>query len=399
MIRFNKKDGKAIQFYHEEGNHSSLNANSIRDILINSKGEIWIATFGGGVDKILIQNITSVEEKENYSFVHYTKNENLQSSLSDNEVITLFEDKDENLWIGTYHGGLNKFEPENKSLPPEKAKFIHYSVKEKSPASLCSNTVMALAQDQEGFLWIGTFGGGLDKLNVKSGLLSHYHRDKSGRNRNNILSDDEVLSLYMDRSGILWVGSHLGEGVTKIQRNYAKFELINSRSSEAIKLNDDVVWSVYKDRKENLWVGTYRGGLNKLDFNNEKSETFFNDPDNPNSLSSDHIRSIAEDNFGNIWIGTYNAGLNRLDPDTKLITVLKNEPGNHSSLSANQILDIYVESDSIIWAATYGGGLNKLTFRKNTNGYLSSIKIYKHTSSNPHSISDDRVYIIYKDKK
>jgi two-component sensor histidine kinase/streptogramin lyase len=184
-----------------------------------------------------------------------------------------------------------------------------------------------------------------------------------------------------------------------MQKNYAKFQLINRKSSSPLKLNDDVVWSVFRDSKNNLWIGTYRGGLNKINFESRSTKTFMNEIDNPNSLSNNHIRSINEDNFGNIWIGTYSGGLNRYNPKTNKFTVFMNEADNPNSLSANQVLDIFIESDTVIWAATFGGGLNKILFKKNSSEDNPVFIHYKHNSKISSSITDNRVYVIYKDSR
>lgn len=123
------------------------------------------------------------------------------------------------------------------------------------------------------------------------------------------MGDNDVLSLCTDRSGIIWAGSHLGAGVTKIQPNNAKFNLIKHESRNQNSLNDNVVWAIYKDIENILWIGTYKGGINRIDLqsNNFSSIT---KTQSSNSISANHIRVIKEDSYGNLWIGTYDGGLN-----------------------------------------------------------------------------------------
>jgi ligand-binding sensor domain-containing protein len=114
--------------------------------------------------------------------------------------------------------------------------------------------------------------------------------------------------MYEDRSGIIWIGTHLGRGISKLERNKIKFNHLKNNASPA-SLNDDVVWSIYKDEHE-LWVGTYRGGLNRI--SNNKFKFYLNDPSDPKSITDNHIRSIRKDFNGDIWLGTYSGGLNNL---------------------------------------------------------------------------------------
>ena len=397
LIKFDKKNNKGIHYYNDPDNPFSISSNRVTDLILDSNDDLWIATFGGGLNKLVNDKSggDNKDKEQTVKFLHYKSEENNKSSISDNKTICLFEDKDANMWIGTFYGGLNKLDTINKTLPPAKARFKHYIENKKLNNSLSDNTVMAIQQDFEGYLWIGTFGGGIDRFNTDKETFINLSKISTQLES---FQDLEILSLFVDRSGILWAGSHLGEGVTKIQKYYSKFETINRRSARNLKLNDDVVWSLFKDSKDNLWVGTYRGGVNVLNFSSKQTRIYKQSPDGKNSISDNHIRSLAEDKLGNIWIGTYSGGLNRVDKSGQKVEVFKNEPGNSNSLSANQILDIYIESENKIWIATFGGGLNKLSFSDNTSG-IPEITTYKHNPSDPNSLSDDRVYTILRDSK
>ncbi len=397
IIKFDKKNKTGIHIFYEPKNPLSLDCNRITDIITDKDDQIWVATFGDGLNKLIQGSLEDdkLNSKIKPGFLHYKMNRNLKSSLSDDYVIALFEDKLGNIWIGTFSGGLNKLSVNEKKQPPEKAKFTRFMKTESNKQGLSDNTVMAIVQDFEGYIWIGTFGGGLDRFDTETESFTNFLKISS---QAELFPDFEILSLFIDNSGILWVGSHLGEGVTKIQKSKLKFEIINRRSSENLKLNDDVVWALFKDEENNLWVGTYKGGLNFFNFKTNQKRIFNLSSENPNQISDNHIRSITEDRLGNIWIGTYSGGLNRIDKSRKEIEVFKNEPGNSNSLSANQVLDIYIESEKTIWVATFGGGLNKLTFNTNSSGE-PIFKVFKHLSSDPASLSDDRIYTILKDEK
>lgn len=393
LIKFDKKNNKGIHYYNDPDNPFSISSNRVTDLLIDNYDELWIATFGGGINK-LIRKIVSENDKNDLGlqgFLRYTSNQSNIHSLNDDKTISLFEDINGNIWIGTFYGGLNLINSENKSLPPDRLKFKHYN----KSNGLSNETVMAINQDAEGYIWIGTFGGGIDRLNPQLSQIINFSEISSSQIS---FPDVEILSLFVDRSGILWAGSHLGEGVAKIQKSKLKFDIIKSKSPGNLKLNDDVVWSILKDRKENLWVGTYRGGVNILNLNKNQRQIIKKSDDKNLGISDNHIRSFAEDKFGNIWIGTYSGGLNRISSDKKRIDVFKNEPENLNSLSANQVLDIFIESETTIWAATFGGGLNKITFSDNTSG-TPEFQAYRNDPSDVNSLSDDRVYSILKDSK
>jgi len=386
-----KENGKHI--YNDENKPTSLSSNRVLDILFDTNEDIWIATFGGGLNKLDRNNSGKSQPRNSQqaNFLRYTSTKNDQNSLSDDKTISLFEDKDRSIWVGTFYGGLNKLDSINKKLPPGEARFINYNPKN---SGISDNTVMTLQQDLDEYLWIGTFGNGIDRLDIKNEIFLNFNELSS---QQLVFPDVELLSLFVDRLGILWAGSHLGEGVTKIQKFNLKFDIVNSKSTGNLKLKDDVVWSLFKDSRENLWVGTYRGGVNILNFKTNHRQIYKKTDGKIYGINDNHIRSITEDSFGNIWIGCYSGGLNRINLSNGKIDVYKNEPGNSNSLSSNQVLDIYVESENTIWVTTFGGGLNKLNFTDNSSG-VPEFKAYRHNPSDPASLSDDRVYTILKDK-
>ncbi len=309
IIKFDRKKENGKHIFYDEDNPTSLSSNRVLDILLDTNGEIWVATFGSGLNKLLPDNYGKSNQSNSQpaNFLRYKSNKNYKYSISDDKTISLFEDKDRNIWIGTFYGGLNKLDSINKKLPPGEAKFINYNQKN---SSLSNNTVMAIQQNYDGYLWIGTFGGGIDRFNINDDSFINFSKISSPQNA---FPDVEILSLFVDRSGILWAGSHLGEGVTKIQKIKLKFDIINSKSTGNLKLNDDVVWSLFKDSKGNLWVGTYRGGLNVLNFKTKERQIYKKSDDKIYGISDNHIRAITEDKLGNIWVGTYSGGLNRIN--------------------------------------------------------------------------------------
>jgi len=400
LLRFNKKNETALHFYNLANFNLSLSNNRITDILIDREKTVWIATFGGGLNRVISNpnaNLSSKDfSKYNLLFFSYRNQKNNKYSLADDKVISLFEDKDETIWVGTFEGGLNKLDRKNRNLPPSEIKFSHYMKLKNTDNCIGNNTIMDIVQDYDGYLWIGTFGNGIDRLNIEAESFRHYYNDPANPNAH---PDNEILSLLVDNSGIIWVGAHLGEGITKIKKNTAKFKYLKNEPGNSQSLNDNIVWAIHKDFNNILWVGTYKGGLNFIDQNKNKSAAYQFSMDDPNSISDNHIRVIKEDNFNNLWIGTYSGGINRFKPQTGKFERFLFDPDNSHSLSANQVQDIFIESDTTIWVATFGGGLNKLSFKTNSSDELPMITVYKNDPFDSTTISDDRVYVLYEDSK
>ena len=391
IIRFDPKNETAKHFYHSTEDKNSLGSNRATKILIDNDSTIWIGTFGGGLNKMIVGNSSGTEK---FTFTSYGNVPGRSDYLGDNRIITLLEDKDKDIWLGTYSGGLCRIKKNQKTLLPEFVKVIRYIYQEKNKHGLSNNTVMDITQDNSGYIWIGTFGGGLDRFNKATGHFLHFLNDPSDPTS---FPENDILSLSLDRSGIVWVGSHVGGGVTLVRENRTKFNVLKSIPGNPNSLNDGIVWSIFEDKNNDLWMGTYRGGLNLFDEKSGEFKAFKNDPQDTNSLSSNHIRAIEEDRFGNFWIGTYSGGVNKYNPETRLFTRYVHNDNDSNSISGNQIQDIFVESDTVIWVGTFGAGLNKLTFDKNSAVSSPHVTVYRNDPTNPYSLSDDRVYVIYKD--
>lgn len=169
---------------------------------------------------------------------------------------------------------------------------------------LSESTVLAIAQDAEGFMWFGTREG-LNRYNARSIRVFRGERETAGS-----LSDSFIYALLSDRRGRLWVGTR--NGLNRFHRESETFESIFSQPGNDRSLSDDAVTALMEARDGLIWVGTRRG-LNLLDESDSISfMRFTHHPDSENSLVNDDIHSIYQDREGVIWIGTSD-GVSRLE--------------------------------------------------------------------------------------
>lgn len=386
LIRFDKESGNIKRFHYTENNPKGFNSNRVKSISVD--GDIvWIGTLGAGLIKMIYNNGKA-------EFINY-RNDNKKHSLSNDRIMSLYNDRSGNLWIGTYGGGLNLLEKNQQTKSPAETIFKHYSNDVYSNNSLSNNIVTAIKQDQFGLIWIGTYGGGLDKLNPVSNTFYNY---KHNPERTSSLSKNDILTIFEDGSGNLWIGTHLGSGLSKLERNRIKFNRILRKTNEIAGLNDDVVWAITNDNENNIWVGTYKGGLDKWDRSLNSFKNYSPNLNSANSISDNHIRSLKCDGKGNLLIGTYSGGLNILNKKENKFYKYIYDPDDSSSLGANQVQSIFIDRNGDYWIGTFGGGLNKV---KNKNTFPQDIEFirYRHNSNEPFSISDDRVYTIFEDSE
>ncbi|OQY48954.1 MAG: hypothetical protein B6242_00740 [Anaerolineaceae bacterium 4572_78] len=250
------------------------------------------------------------------------------------------------LWIGTVGGGINK-------LPSGKERFLHYRHDPQDTNSLSNHQVSAMTLDTNGTLWIGTNGGGLDKFDRQNNKFTHYTHEP---NNPNSLSHDTISAIYQDQAGMLWVGTVL-EGLNRFDFTQQQFTHYKHNPNEPNSLSHNNVSTIYQDQAGVLWIGTYGGGLNK--FERGVFIPYQHNPYNTDSLGSNDITFIYEDQTGFLWIGTDGGGLNLFDRETQIFSHYLNDPKNNASLSNNSVLSIFEDSAGMLWIGTNGGGLEK----------------------------------------
>ncbi|HEX2867407.1 MAG TPA: two-component regulator propeller domain-containing protein [Ignavibacteriales bacterium] len=392
LFSFDTATGKVKQFVHDPRNPNSISSNRIVSLTEDKNGILWAGTFGGGLNRIE-RRFNSRLDEFTLSVTSFQNLSPVPGSLSDNRVTSVFQDKDGNLWAGTFGGGLEKL-PFNYlgAKDPQRVNFIHYKNNPNDRYSLGSNWIMKVIQDRAGSLWIATFGGGLSRLDPYTGKFSVFKNDPMNPGS---LSDNDVISLCEDQSGIIWIGTHLGKGINRYDKSRNKFKHYRHIPGDPTSLSDNVVWTFSEDLEGNIWIGTYRGGLNLFDRHTHRFLSFKNNPSNPNSLSSNHVRAVFADKEDNLWIGTYNAGLNFYNRKTKKFTVYRHDPKDSTSIAENQVISILEDRTGTVWVGTFGGGLNRTV---KDNGKFSFIQ-FKNNPSDPRSLSDNRVYKIYEDRE
>jgi hypothetical protein len=344
LFLYEKGTGKHHYFSHSSENPTSLSHNNIISIYKSTDGVIWFGTYGG-INKI--ENI-----KGNFSLVQYDPN--LKNTLSQKIVGPILEDKNGIVWAGTPNG-LNAY---NRATNEN---IIFKNIQGKSN-SLSSNYILSIYQDRLGNIWVGTRGGGLNKFKYKN--INDLKNISFERIELPSLakSSNRVQSIFEDSNGTLWIGTG-GIGLIKYDPESKETRLFSPRL-DGTGPSHPYVYCMFEDNKGNYWIGTPTGGLNLL--NRETDEFLFikNNPADPQSLSNDIILSIFQDRNENLWVGT-SGGLNKLNiPVEKnmfekikdsLITVSFARYGRSQGLPNEVIYGILDDDNGFLWFSTNAG--------------------------------------------
>lgn len=393
LVKYDKITGELEHFYHSPFNVMGLSSNNVSDVLVDNRGTIWVSSYGGGVSKgihrtLLISTQQSTRTVDSYLFESNQSVKNGRNILNDQRVITLYEDRAGNIWIGTFGENASFISADDKSKTMDEIEFHQVNRLVKNEFDI--SAVMDFFEDSQKNLWIGTFGNGLFKIDGARSEVTNYRHNPL--NSKSILSN-EIISVYEDRSGILWVGSHLGGGISKLEKNQFLFGFLENEAGNTNSLSDNVIWAIQEDHQEFVWFGTYRGGLDRFN----PLEKTFRHFTKKNNLTDEHIKSLETDNNNNLWIGTYSGGLNKLDIETFNISNFPYKPISRIGTSGNHIEDIFIENDSTMWLAIFDKGIDVVKFDRFGNIDWATLKSYTNDPVDITSLSSNKVYQIARD--
>jgi len=254
---------------------TDLPSDSINTLMEGEAG-LWLGTENG---------LTLLDE----SFqVLQSFNDLTTPRLSDPTVMAIERDQI-GLWIGTFNGGLNRFFFDGS--PTEV-----YRSDKKDPASLGANGVTSILRTKNNTLLIGTYGGGLNIFNPNNKSFRRHVRDDGSRS----ISNDKVLALYQCSLGKIYIGTEAGLNI--FDESTGEFKRIFADSENENSLRSDFIWSFYEDAEGDLWIASYRGGISrwrKEDRENDIPRFTHAPAAISNNLNT--ILGIAEDPDGFIW--------------------------------------------------------------------------------------------------
>ncbi len=224
-------------------------------------------------------------------------------------ITGITQDKDGNIWISS-KGGLIKHNG---------TRIVTYQNNPLNSNSVGTNNLESVFADQDGRIWVGTLGNGLDLLNPKTGIFRHFQHDPDDPTS---ISNDTITSVLRDSRGNLLVGTH--QGLNRYDEQTDQFTHFRHDPNDSSSISNNQVRVIYEDKRSNVWIGTGSpyadngggpedGGLNLFDQESGTFKQYLHDKTDETSLSNNKISSIYEDSKGILWIGTAQVGMHKMD--------------------------------------------------------------------------------------
>ncbi len=299
----------------------------------------------------------------------------LDKGLSQNSVQAILQDKEGYMWFGTWDG-LNRFDGYNFFvIRPD-----YFNVK----SGLTSPSIRSLFQDKQGFIWIGTEIG-LNKYDPKTRIFVQYKYSPSNYKS---LSNDYINTICEDKNGFLWIGTN--DGLNKLNKKTGEVIRYYLNPSNANSLSNNTINHLLFDVEGFLWIATQKG-LNRLNTANNIFSHFYHQISIKTSISSDQVNYLFIDKNNLFWIGTNN-GLNLMDKRNFSFVAFQHDESNSYSLSNNDVRSIIQDKNGILWIGTLGGGVNYM----NTVDF--NFYAFTFIPNDNTSVSNDYINCIFEDK-
>ncbi len=459
LNRFDRVHNDFKNYLHQKGEAGSLSDNFVGEIISDADGQMWVGVGDGTlslyqadednfrhyahpdhrskINELHLANDNTIwiafEDQSFFNFNPATGEFKEVIGRTDQEIISIYQDATDRLWLGLDNGGLLVYHPDNgqsqffqhdsqnihsissnviwdivedksgrlllstdqginfiypEELKGEDSVFRSYQNDPFNDYSLSSNFVIDLFVADNGIVWIGTNDAGVSKLDPIFQLFTHYAVRNS---QADLLSHNAVWSICETEEGTIWVGT--SNGLNRIDRENSEVEQYFHHPDKANSVAHDRIWAIVQDTRNTFWLGT-SGGMNKMTIRPDGSPSFQNwqhDPNDPTTISANSVRFILKDHLENIWVGT-NLGFNLFNPVTGQFKRYQADSSKPGSISSNYVRSIYQGRDKRLWICTIDG-LNQYLYDRDEFIY------YRHDPSDSTSLSNDIIRCVYQDRK
>ncbi len=330
VVQLDHNDRVRGFFQHAAGTADSLANDHAIALMEDAAGDVWVGTYGGGVSRY---------DPATGRFTNFRYDATDPGGLSGDSIDCMYRDRTGLVWIGTDSNGVDVYNPATRA-------FGYYRHRQGDPNSLADNVVWSVYEDAHADLWVAT-GNGITRLDT---TRRHYTQYQLGDRPANQLDDASVNVVAGDRDGNLWAGA--GYGLYRYQPasdSFRHYHLV-SRGEDS---NGDAVSAIFADSTGRLWLGT-GDGLVRFDPRDGAVQRYRHDPRRPDSLPGPAVSAICQTRDGTLWVGT-GSGLAGFDGTHDQFRSYHADPKLPDSLSYDAVQACHADSGGGLWVGTSSG--------------------------------------------
>lgn len=338
-----RPDSGQLQHIDTTINHAGVPANPEIRAITQVNQELWVGLYGGGI--LIIDPLTG-DVKE-----HILHDASVPGSINSNAIADFWLDNAGIVFIGTWGGGLNRYNPANAAF-----RTLRYSPQ--WPGLLSFSNVRSVLELADGTIWLGSWGKGIDVISAQTG---ERYTIKPDSNSPYGLGNSLVRTMVQTGSGSIWVG--MDTGLYRYRPKTKDFQRYTMQQG----LPGNFIRTLLPDSDETLWIGT-RSGLARWHALSDSFDSFMLSNNQP---MTEFVNALAKTPDGYLWVGTTN-GLYVLPPGASQLTGIFHQPADPQSLADNLVSGLLADTDGQLWVDTRGG-LNRFTGWQGKQAQFESI--------------------------
>ena len=285
-------------------------------------------------------------------------------------VYGITKDSKGNYWVCSKDYGLFKMSPKAGSGWSLK-RYYHI---DDDKWSMSANSAYYALEDKDGNIWVATYGGGVNILTKKNGKEVFLNCNNEMRKYAH-KSHRKIRTLAFDKNGNVWAGSTDGILIMSYKNHKISIEplQIPDDPEKALMCNDVVC--IARDKEDNMWVGTMGGGIGRTVGQDQQGRWLFDTYDAASGLPSEEIRNIVFDIHGNAWFGTDHI-ICSFDTKKNIFTTFSSLDGvDETMLSEGESAAITMGTDKILFGTLDGYYIVDRKKLMTSTGSLLKLKI------------------------
>ena len=264
-------------------------------------------------------------------------------------IYGITKDSKGNYWICSKDYGV--FKMSSKANGGWEIQNFRYE--EGNPQSLSDNNAYSALEDKQGNIWIATYGGGVNLLtkDARGGIIFQHPRNgmKAYPKNNTYL---KVRTIELDVEGNVWAGTTDGVLIMRYEGKEVKIEKLKMPSEgDQVLMSNDII-CLKRDHKGHMWVGSNGGGIAYSIGKDKDGNWLFENFGSKDGLPSEEIRSITFDQRGNAWFATEHI-ISTLDMEKKSFTTFSNLDGVDETMISEGGA-ITLENDDVLFGTING---------------------------------------------